>query len=679
MCGIVGAWRVDSEEINLTDSLNAISHRGPDDRGEYVNRHRGVYLGHTRLAIVDLSPTGHQPMLSSDGRVALTFNGEIYNFRELRMELELSGVTFKSQSDTEVLLELYLLHGKEMLGRLNGIFAFAIYDQRLNELLLARDALGVKPLYIALDQSGFAFSSEIKAIVPLLHEQPDGDSLDLLAVNRYVTFLWCPGEGTPLKSVRKLLPGHAMIVKDAKIEKDWAWYELPLRCTAPKKMSSDTASSLVAGALRTAVHRQLISDVPVGAFLSGGLDSSAVVALARERVPEIRCFTISSLGGRDAGEVDDLPYARRVASHLRVPLDVIDVNASQLAMDLKSMVRQLDEPLADPSPLNVMYISQAARSQGIKVLLSGTGGDDLFTGYRRHLAISHEHWWSWLPKDVRNTLGALSRRVDQRSAFGRRASRLFANAGESADERLVGYFSWIRRSDLTDLFSKRMRNAVADSRAAEPILEFLQSAPSRPTSVNRMLSVEQRFFLPDHNLLYTDKMSMAVGVEVRVPFLDTDLVNLAASIPERYKQHGRTGKWILKKAMEPFLPHDVIYRAKTGFGAPVRRWITNELRELVSDTLCDDALRARGLFEPSAVRKLIADTNSGLVDGAYTILSLLCCELWCEHFLEDNVVVAHKMRRNIDAQELADVASFSQHHQDQVRAQVMYSPKKIQP
>ena len=632
MCGIVGAWMSGLDRSALPAALEALSHRGPDGRGEYVDATSGVMLGHVRLAIIDLSPAGAQPMVSDDGLVTLVFNGEIYNYRELRADLVARGIEFSGHSDTEVLLRLYLIDGVAMLPRLNGIFAFALHDRRSGELLLARDALGVKPLYFSESSSGFAFASEIKALLPFIGAER---ALDEVALHRYLSFLWCPGEGTPFAAVRKLGPGEFMRVRDGTIVEHTVWYELPQKRAAAARMDAAAAIAAVSAGLRDAVNRQMVADVPVGAFLSGGLDSSAIVAFARESAPSIRCFTIEAAGGGDAGDADDLPYARRVAAHLKVPLDIVRVDAARMAGDLEQMVWQLDEPLADPAPLNVLYISQLARAAGIKVLLSGSGGDDLFTGYRRHLALRYEGAWSWLPAPARRTMSTAANRLDQRSAIGRRLSRLFSGAGESGHSRLAAYFRWAGRDDLFALYSQRMRAAIGDVRAEQPMIDFLADVNPGRSRMDRLLALEQRFFLADHNLTYTDKMSMAAGVEVRVPFLDLDLVELAARIPDRLKQRGRVGKWVLKKAMEPYLPHDVIYRPKTGFGAPLRRWMRHDLRDLVGGLLSPASLKRRGLFDADAVQRLIVDNDAGRKDAAYTLFSLLSIEIWCRRFADN--------------------------------------------
>lgn len=640
MCGIAGYLGKAGDPLDtaaLRLSKSALQHRGPDDSGIYEEHNDCLGLVHTRLSILDLSPLGHQPMLSEDGRVALVFNGEIYNFLQLRTELENQGCVFRGHSDTEVLLRLYLAGRKHAdnfattLRRLNGIFAFAIWDADSQVLLLVRDALGVKPLYYSANGDRFAFASEIKALLPLIGTP---DKLDAIALHRYMSFLWCPGNETAASSVKKLGPGELLWVKEGAVVDHETWYRLPFHRRSRYVVNEHEACSGTEQHLRTAVHRQMVADVPVGAFLSGGLDSSSVVAFAREKNPDIRCFTIESDGGAEKGATDDLPYAIRVAKHLRVPLEVVNVDAAQMAQDLAWMVAQLDEPLADPAPLNVLYISRLARRSGIKVLLSGAGGDDLFTGYRRHRAVSMERYWDWMPQPLRLGLVSMVSGLDQRTTWGRRLRKAFEGAGLEGDRRLVNYFAWSQRKDLLVLYSPEFRAAVGDTEAASPMLEFLRDLPRNLVPLERMLALEQRFFLADHNLTYTDKMSMAAGVEVRVPFLDLDLVEFAQQIPVHLKQRGDVGKWVLKKAMEPYLPKDVIYRPKTGFGAPLRRWMRFELREMLGDVLSDSSLQRRGLFNPRAVEKLIEYNDMGKVDASYTLLSLLCVELWCRRFID---------------------------------------------
>ncbi|MCX5724490.1 MAG: asparagine synthase (glutamine-hydrolyzing) [Nitrospirae bacterium] len=615
----------------LGQMAQAVAHRGPDDCGEWHSPDGAVGLAHRRLAIIDRSPLGHQPMCDAAGAVVIVFNGEIYNFRELRRELEAQGHRFRGHSDTEVLLALYQARGEAMLLLLNGIFAFAIYDRADRTLFLACDAMGVKPLYCSEGRDGFAFASELKALRVCRGLMGE---LDLSALFRTLGFLWSPGGATPFKGVNRLGPGEALMVKAGHIVRRWHWAE-SLWAADPRELDEGEAIRLVEEGLRTAVHRQMVSDVPVGAFLSGGLDSSAVVAMAHEVSPAIECFTIDTGAVRDAGVADDLPYARQVAKHMGVKLHEIQVDSSRMAADLERMVIQLDEPLADPAPLHVLYISQLARQQGVKVLLSGAGGDDLFSGYRRHRALMLERYWAWMPVAARQGLRHMTSHMGQGGSLGRRVTKAFAHAGGSQDQRLAGYFLWADPALVLGLFAQEHRAALGREVMTGPLDDYLGTLPSTLPPLQRMLALEQRFFLADHNLLYTDKMSMAAGVEVRVPFLDQDLVQLANGLSPTFKQRGAEGKWVLKKAMESYLPHEVIYRPKTGFGAPLRHWLRHELREWVGDILSADSLRRRGLFDPKAVADLVADDQAGRVDAAYTILGLVCTEIWCREYADN--------------------------------------------
>lgn len=640
MCGIAGySSGVQAYSAWLSSTPDSLHHRGPDHCGIFEDQISCIGLAHTRLSIQDTSSAGHQPMISSDGRVVLIFNGEIYNVNELRGRLLDQGYCFNGNSDTEVLLNLYLDWRSQsrplsdLLKAINGIFAFSIWDSDLETLFVVRDAFGVKPLYYFCDDSSFVFASEIKALSCFLGSS---SSLDPIALDQYLTFLWAPGERTPSSNIKKVLPGEYLSVKSGRIVDHQSWYNIPTTCSSLCRSSRSLLIRNLQQHLRAAVHRQMISDVPVGSFLSGGLDSSSLVTFARELDPDIRCFTIEVNGASDEGFSDDLPYARRVAQHLGVSLDVVEVDAAQMAASVEEMVWHLDEPLADPASLNVLYISRLARDQGIKVMLSGAGGDDLFTGYRRHLAVRSEAMWSWLPSSLRGKARRLSSRVPVDYPLGRRLRKVFSGAHLEGDARLVNYFRWIDRSDLDSLFTPDFRAAKGKALAEDPMISYLEQLPKGTTPLHRMLALDQRFFLADHNLNYTDKMSMAVGVEVRVPFLDLELVDFAADIPLKYKQRGTEGKWILKKAMEPFLPKDVIYRPKTGFGAPLRRWLRVELRDWLTDTLSPDALHRRGLFDPEAVQNLIASNFNGSVDASYTLFSLACIEIWCRRFIDSS-------------------------------------------
>lgn len=656
MCGIVGFQGEFSREL-LRDMTGAVAHRGPDGEGTMfvpLSGRSSTGLGHRRLAIIDLSRAGCQPMTVKPdvgGRMqaglTLVFNGEIYNYRELRAELIAAGHVFQTGTDSEVLLHLYERDGTAMLDRLNGIFAFAIHDVRTEgrpegvgygALFLARDPLGVKPLYYAQLDAGFLFGSEIKALTccPGLSR-----TIDPVALHQMLAYLWTPAPRTMLAGVRKLEPGTALIVHEGRVQRRWSYYTIPYDGTIDTRAVSAVAEEL-AERVSTAVRRQLVADVPVGAFLSGGLDSSAVVAMMRRVLPDqrIQCFTIGFADGSDVeGNPADLPYARRVAKHLGVNLDEIVMDPSAISR-LEEVVRLLDEPQADPAPINALLIAERARSMGIPVLLSGAGGDDLFSGYRRHWALSMERRWGWLPQGIRSGVQAIAsahasgRGRRQSSVPLRRLAKMFSYAGESADRRLVSYFWWSTENVRRALYSPQFAEQVKDVDAATPLLESLKAIPSERDPLQRMLYLESRHFLADHNLNYTDRAGMAVGVEIRVPLLDLDLVRFATRIPPSMKHRGRTGKAIFKEAMQPYLPRDVIYRSKSGFAAPLRRWLRQELRAQVEDTLDAGALRKRGFFEPTAVHRLLELDRSGAVDGSYTIFALMCFELWCRKFVD---------------------------------------------
>jgi asparagine synthase (glutamine-hydrolysing) len=655
MCGIVGV-QGDFPDHLLKRMTDRVAHRGPDGEGTLwidVPNEARTGLGHRRLAIIDLSAAGCQPMVlrppdeEPSAAITLVFNGEIYNYRELRAELMAAGHRFATQTDSEVLLHLYEREGLDMLGRLNGIFAFAIHDARTRgrpsgvargALFLARDQVGVKPLYFCGTSQGFLFASEIKA---LLCEPAVARDIDPLALHEMLAYLWTPAPRTMLRAVRKLEPGCAMLVHRGAAARHWRYYRLPYDGSRDMRSRTAIAADLNQR-LEHAVKRQLVADVRVGAFLSGGLDSSAVVAMMRRAQPDqqIQCFSIGfGEDSDDEGNPADLPYARRVAKHLNVDLEEIRIDATAIDR-LEEMVGLLDEPQADPAPLNALFIAERARALGIPVLLSGAGGDDIFSGYRRHRALQFERWWAWLPQNVRAGIqaaavqAALGGGKRQGGIIGRRLTKMFAHAGEDTERRLIAYFWWAPDQLRRGLYSAEFASQIGATDAAEPLRASLAEIPAESDPLQRMLFLETRHFLADHNLNYTDRAGMAAGVEVRVPLLDLDLIDFAAKIPASMKQTGSTGKSIFKQAMRGVLPHDVIYRPKSGFGAPLRHWLRHELRARVEDTLDPAVLRRRGFFNPQAVRALIDDDRRGRVDGSYTIFALMCFELWCRQFVD---------------------------------------------
>ncbi len=615
---------------------DAMVHRGPDDEGQWSDQQAEVGLGHRRLSIIDLSPTGHQPMSNEDKSVWISYNGEIYNFRELRNELEGKGHTFHGTSDTEVLLHLYEEHGVECLNKLNGIFAFAVWDAGKRRLILARDHAGVKPLYYWQAGRTLFFASEIKALlrVPELPRE-----LNHARIPDLLQFLWVPGSETLLKGVRKVEPGHCLLWQDGKLT-DRRWFRLNYE---PERGVSEAEwTERVRKTFRDAVERQMVSDVPLGAFLSGGLDSSGIVACMRRAFPDrdICCYTAAPDADAMASEgfVDDFPYAQRVAQHLGVTLkhfplkpDVVDL--------LPKMVYHLDEPDADPAVFPSYLISRFAREDGIKVLLSGTGGDEVFFGYRSHQAYRMYEQLRWLPRPIGSSLLGVAEFATARlrgpaDPAVRRLAKFRRGFAASGLDRHLAIVDWSSTESRRALLSPELRAEVADSAAVPACMRRYWGEFGGAGALNQHSHMLVQTFLASHNFLYTDKTSMATSVEARVPFMDVELMRLCARIPESLKLQRRTTKTILKRALEQDLPADVLHRGKTGFGAPLRTWIRQDLAELVDDTLCPTTLSARGLFEAAAVRELLAEHRTGAADHAYLIYALLNLELWTQAFVD---------------------------------------------
>jgi asparagine synthase (glutamine-hydrolysing) len=638
MCGIYG---IQGAARSPLDGLAALRRRGPDQLAHWEDRDAAIWLGHARLSIIDLSQAGNQPMHSPDGRWTMVYNGEIYNYRELRAELEAAGETFVGHSDSEILLRLFAREGANCLARLNGIFAVAFWDRQERLLTLARDPMGVKPLYFTQQQHGFAFASEIKSLIRGGDVVP---AINRRAVLHHIGLLWSPGRDTIVAGVHKLLPGEVMEVRGGS-ERSRRIYSDPVRPQVQQNSAGDaeTIVKKVHDAVELAVKRQLVSDVPLGAFLSGGLDSSSIAAFAsrhRTGPGKLQCFSIEAPTSdlAEEGFADDLPYARKVAAHLDVDLHVVKADASHLDR-LQEMLYFLDEPTADPAALNTLLISELARAQGMTVLLSGSGGDDIFTGYRRHYALQQERYWAWAPRPMRQALSSATGLLPRDIASLRRVAKAFQFAGKDAETRLAGYFSWLSPAEAYELLSADLKAALTPADMLAPLAASLSGVDADASPLQKMLYLEAKHFLADHNLNYADKMGMAASVEIRVPLLDQDLVALTRSIPDGFKQSGRTGKWIFKKAMEQVLPREIIYRPKSGFGVPLRQWLLGPLDPLVRDTLSPSRLAARGIFDVSAVDRLICANREGRIDASYTIFALLCLELWCEQYLDGHFVI----------------------------------------
>lgn len=634
MCGIAGiVGRADQALINAM--TEALAHRGPDDGGTFTLARDQVALGHRRLSIIDRSPAGHQPMTSASGRFTLVYNGELYNYRELRQELEQSGHAFRSRSDTEVLLTAYEAWGSACLQRFTGMFAFAIWDHREKKLFAARDQLGVKPFYYTLTGQRLAFASELKALLPLPGLQRE---VDLDALHSILLFLWIPDPKTIFRNIFKLAAGHFLEYCDGKLRIERYW-EIPT--AHPDSRPESYYVEGLRERLQQAVQRQMVSEVPVGAFLSGGLDSSAIVALARSRSnADFSTYTIkfSAQDSRMEAMPDDARYARIIARQFETDHHEIEI-APNLVELLPKILWHLDEPIADPAAINTYLIAQAAKASGTTVLLNGMGGDEIFAGYRKHLAAMLAMNYRRIPQWLRSaTVEGLVRYAPVAFAqrgwrLARWAKRFVKSASFDPINSFIGIYSYYDDEEFRELLAPAFHVPREDTYALRRHLDYFAQVPELEY-LNQMCFVDSKLFLPGLNLMYSDKATMAAGVEGRPPLVDHQVVEFAFSIPAKYKIHGWQAKYILKKAMAPLLPPEVVYRPKAAFGAPLRAWVKHGLGRLIDDLLSEERIRRRGYLNPAYVRQIIAEDRAGRQDNAHRIWALLTLELWFEIFVD---------------------------------------------
>jgi asparagine synthase (glutamine-hydrolysing) len=634
VCGICGF--VGRADRPLIESMTAsLAHRGPDGEGIEVfpagDGSVPAALGHRRLSILDTSSRGSQPMVHGD-RYWITYNGELYNFRELRSELEAGGFRFRSDCDTEVLLAMYARHGEGMLDRLNGIFALAIWDIERDELFLARDRLGVKPLYYAQEDRALYFASELKALLGAL----PSPSLRHTAIADYLTFLWVPDPGTLFEGMYQLPAGHCARYADGELTVRQYW---DASFAVEDGVSEEAWTERVRETTQAAVRRQMVSDVPLGSFLSGGLDSGAVVATMKGASPRVTAYTVGFSEEDLAHEIvpDDLQYARRLGRELG--LDHRERVLSPEIVDLlPKLVWHMDEPIADPAAITTYLICAAARER-LTVVLSGMGADEIFAGYPRHLAARLTRPADLLPRGFRRVIrtsleGRLTMGRPGRLRGPRRnAMKLLRGIDQPFDDRYLTYCSYYRPAELSGLMGSELRAEVGSHDPLHHHQEYM-SQEGDGDWLNRLLYVDMKTFLPCLNLAYTDRMSMAASTEVRVPLLDDELVDLASRIPPGLKLRRMTRKYVLKRAMQGVLPESVIWRPKAGFGAPLRAWMGGELRPLIDDCLSPATVRERGLFDPAAVGRLLSDNEAGTADNALRIWALVVLELWQRTFAD---------------------------------------------
>ena len=643
MCGISGLanWG-DRETLARVTAVQ--THRGPNDGGLWDHRSPdGSYigLGSRRLSILDLSADGHMPMSNEDGRVWITYNGEIYNFGDLRRELEGKGHRFRSNTDTEVVLHLYEEMGQECVTRLNGMFAFAICDLREGtpRLFMARDHFGIKPFYYSLRGGRLAFASEAKALV----EVPGIEArIDLAALDQYLTFLWVPDPKTLFEGIVKLPAGHRAMFRDGRMEISQYWDLTFPAAGYGFGRSEEYLAGEIRERFRNSVEQQMVSDVPLGAFLSAGLDSSSIVAMmSRTARAPLRTYTVTFPEKYRKGEnaLDDPAVAARLAKKLGCENKqlVVEPNVADL---LPKLCWHMDEPTADPALITAYLVCREA-SRDVTVLLSGVGGDELFGGYRKYAAHYWAEMYSKLPRVMRRGAEAAIEALPGMRGTNfkgpmRMAKKMMRSAALPAEERFVRNCTYLDSAQRAGIYASAVLGEIGEDSDGrhDAAFEKVQHADF----LNQMLYLDTKIFMASLNLTYNDKMSMACSVEVRVPFLDRELAEFVAwNVPPRMKVKGfisPTTKHIFRKAMQGVLPDEVLRQPKAGFAAPTDYWLANDLREMTDDLLSESRLRGRGLFRPESVQKLITEHRSGRQDWSMQIWQFLTLELWMQNFVD---------------------------------------------
>ncbi|WP_272972283.1 asparagine synthase (glutamine-hydrolyzing) [Alteromonas australica] len=625
MCGIAGFSLFNHQEggqASLTSMHEAIHHRGPDASGTYLDEHIG--LCHRRLSILDLSEAGNQPMFSADGNLVIVFNGEIYNFLELRAELEAEGVQFKSHTDTEVILALYAREGTQCLGKLNGMFAFALWDKTKQELFIARDRLGKKPLYYFSHNGRFAFGSEIKAILAL-ENIPREIRLD--AVYDFFAYQYVPDPKSIFKHIHKLPPAHYLLLNKDGFSISEYW-DLSFKNTS--RDSEETHKAQLKGLLEKVTKQRMVSDVPLGAFLSGGVDSSGVVAMmAQASETPVKTCTI----GFDNKDFNEADFAREIAEKYKTEHHEYTVHQN-VADRLEHIVSFFDEPFADPSLVPTFFVSELAR-KAVTVALAGDGGDEMFAGYEKYSVDDIENKLrNKFPEAVRKSifpsLGKFAGKIP--GTVGKKAKSLLTSLSH---DPAMGFY--ITNSMMTDdmwqsLVKTEVTEQLGDYHPSQYTLEMYNKADG-PDHLSKILYTDIKTYMTGDILVKVDRMSMANSLEVRAPILDYQVAEFAATLPSSQKYRNGEKKYLLKEVFKPFIPDSLLYRKKMGFSTPLDEWFRGELKELFESRLIGAQLGLKDIFESGVIEKLWKEHQTRKGDHGIVLWSMLMYQMWFERYV----------------------------------------------
>lgn len=630
-----GAARGNVERSLIERMRDEMTHRGPDDAGELIFDEARGGLGFRRLSIIDLSAAGHQPMHGCTDNVWLVFNGEIYNHARLREDLEKKGHVYRSRTDSETILHIYEERGLDFVHDLEGDYGIALWDALRGQLVLVRDRIGVKPLYFYHKDGRFIFASEIKAILQHPCVTPDVDEESLY---HYLTFLTTPAPRTLFRDIQKIPAGHMLTVsRDGTINLKQYWDALP-----PERMderNEDEHKTEILRLLRESIKKRMMSDVPFGVFLSGGVDSSANVALMSEQMSRpVETFTV---GFQDAEYLNELDSARRIARDFQTNHHEVIISETKMQKFLPDLVFHQDEPIADPVCVPLYYVSKLARDSGTIVVQVGEGADEIFSGYEnyvRHLRIYEKFWQhaERVPQSLRRAASAVTRPALEATGRKRAAIELIRRLG--ADEPLfwggvVVYDETFKPRVLSSQMRERM-SARSSLEVVNSYLNYIEEERPRSDFLSRMTYLELKLRLPELLLMRVDKITMATSLEARVPFLDHHLVEYAMGVPRELKVEGRSGKHILKRALEEILPGDLLYSRKRGFGAPVREWFRNGLAGWFDSHLMNSTMRRRDFFDYQFIARLLEEHRRGTKEWGFHLWALLNLSLWYERWIE---------------------------------------------